>query len=88
MQPKNEADQDVENFPTKVDNQLAYVYWYVDLADARPTEGQRERYIDLKEELRVILSRLQTLINTDLAAFNDKVREMGVAPVIVGEGKD
>jgi hypothetical protein len=63
--------------------QLAYVYWYVDLADARPTEGQRERYIDLKEELHVILSRLQTLVDTDLAAFNDRIREMGVEPVIL-----
>jgi hypothetical protein len=83
MQPKNEADQDTENFPTKVDNQLAYVYWYVDMADARPTEGQRERYLDLKEELRVLLSRLQTLIDTDLAAFNDSVRAMGVEPVVL-----
>lgn len=88
MQPKNEADQDVENFPTKVDNQLAYVYWFVDMADARPTDGQRERYLDLKEELRVILSRLQTLMDTDLGAFNDRVREMGVAPVILSKGME
>jgi hypothetical protein len=42
----------------------------------------------LKEELRVILSKLQTFMDTDLAAFNDRVREMGVAPVILSKGKE
>jgi hypothetical protein len=63
-------------------------YWFVDMADARPTDGQRERYLDLKEELRVILSGLQTFMDTDLAAFSDRVREMGVAPVILSKGKE
>ena len=53
------------------------------MADARPTEGQRERYVDLKEELRVILSKLQGLIETDLAAFNNRVRGIGAQPIIL-----
>ena len=41
MQSRNEADQDTENYPTKLDNQLAYIYTHLDFTDSRPTEGQR-----------------------------------------------
>ncbi len=82
MQPKNEADQDVENFPTKIDNQLAYVYWLVDQADARPTEGQMSRYQDLKAELAAVLARLDEALDVDLAAFESLAREKGAAAVL------
>jgi chromosome segregation ATPase len=83
MQPKNEADQDVENFPTKLDNQLAYVYWLVDQADARPTEGQRSRYQDLKRDLAAVHARLDGVIDADLAAFESLAREKGATPVLL-----
>lgn len=82
MQTKNEADQDVENFPTKVDNQLAYVYGLVGEADARPTAGQRERATDLKREAEAILSRLDQVIAADVAALNLAARDRGAVPVI------
>jgi len=83
MQPKNEADQDVENFPTKLDNQLAYVYGLVGEMDARPTDGQVERYADLKKEIEPVLARLQTLVATDVADFNRTATTAGAAPVVV-----
>jgi photosystem II stability/assembly factor-like uncharacterized protein len=83
MQPKNSADQDVENFPTKLDAQLAYVYWLVDQADARPTEGQRSRYQDLKKDLAAVLDRLDALVAGDVAAFEALAREKGATPVLL-----
>jgi hypothetical protein len=83
MQPRNQADQDVENFPTKIDNQLAYVYWLVDQADARPTEGQKSRYQDLKRDLAGVLARLEGSIRSDLAAFQSLARERGATPVML-----
>lgn len=83
MQPKNSADQDVENFPTKLDAQLAYVYWLVDQADTRPTEGQRNRYHDLKEALTAVLSRLDGLVDSDLAELEALAREKGATPVLL-----
>jgi hypothetical protein len=82
MQTKNEADQDVENFPTKVDNQLAYVYGLVGETDARPTAGQRERAADLKKEAQSILARLQQVTATDVAALNSAAAAQGAAAVI------
>jgi hypothetical protein len=87
MQTRNEADQDVENFPTKVDNQLAYVYGLVGDADTRPTESQVERYRDLEKEARGILARLKELQDADLPAFNRLAAEKGGGPVIVPKPK-
>ncbi|MFY9549729.1 MAG: hypothetical protein WAU32_01145, partial [Thermoanaerobaculia bacterium] len=82
MQTKNEADQDVENFPTKLDNQLAYVYGLVGETDARPTDGQVERYADIKKELDPVLERLRRVVAEDVAAFNRTATAAGAAPII------
>jgi hypothetical protein len=82
MQTRNEADQDVENFPTRVDNQLAYVYGLVGEADARPTAGQRERAADLEREAQAILARLDDVVAREVAAFNAAAQAQGAAPVI------
>jgi hypothetical protein len=83
MQPKNEADQDVENFPTKIDNQLAYVYGLVGETDARPSAGQRERAADLKRELDAALAKLDRVIAADVAAFDVAAAKLGGGPLIV-----
>jgi len=83
MQTRNEADQDVENFPTRVDNQLAYVYGLVGETDARPTAGQRERAADLEKEAGEILARLDDAIARDVAALNALAAARGAAGVLV-----
>jgi hypothetical protein len=83
MQTKNEADQDVENFPTKLDNQLAYVYGLVGETDARPTAGERERAADLKKEAGTVLARLQSVIATEIAGLNAAAAEKGATAILV-----
>jgi photosystem II stability/assembly factor-like uncharacterized protein len=83
MQTRNEADQDVENFPTKIDNQLAYVYGLVGEVDARPTEGQLERFRDVEKQLDAVLARLKRILAEDVAAFNRAATAGGVAPILV-----
>jgi hypothetical protein len=83
MQPRNQADQDTENFPTKLDNQLAYVYWKVAEPDAPPTAGQVERVADLLREKDVLLGRVRALVDRDVAAFNDLARRRGAAPITI-----
>ena len=81
MQPKNAADQDVENFPTKLDNQIAYVYWKVGEPDARPTDGQAERVADLAKEKDALLGRLRQIVEVDVAEFNRAAEQRGAAPI-------
>jgi photosystem II stability/assembly factor-like uncharacterized protein len=85
MQPRNEADQDTENYPTKIDNQLAYIYMHLDYSDSRPTEGQKERVNDLFKEIDVQLAKLKSVLQTDVAAFNKLAVAAGVTPVSVGK---
>jgi regulator of sirC expression with transglutaminase-like and TPR domain len=83
MQPRNQADQDTENFPSKLDNQLAYVYWKLAEPDAAPTAGQAERIADLLREKDVLLGRVRELVDREVAAFNDLARRRGAAPITV-----
>jgi len=83
MQPKNTADQDTENFPTQLDNQLAYIYMKLDATDFRPTDGQVERFHDLEREKESLLRELRDILDTDLAAFNTLVQELGTPPIIL-----
>jgi polyhydroxyalkanoate synthesis regulator phasin len=85
MQSRNEADQDTENFPTKLDNQLAYVYTHLDFGDNRPTEGQKERVNDLNKEIDVQLAKLKAIIQTDVAAFNKLALAAGLSRVMVAK---
>jgi len=82
MQPKNEADQDTENFPTKVDNQLAYVYMWLDASDSRPTDGDLERVSDLEKELDALGAELQKVLDTGVAAFEQAARERGAGGIL------
>ncbi|MCI0618637.1 hypothetical protein L0244_37140, partial [bacterium] len=85
MQSRNEADQDTENYPTKLDNQLAYIYLHLDYTDSRPTEGQKERVNDLNKEIDVQLANLKSIVQTDVAAFNKLALAAGGSPVLVGK---
>lgn len=73
IQTRAESFQDVINYPPRLDNQLAYLYGYVAGPDGRPTEGARQRYQDLQAEWADVRSRLQALMETEVAAFNDRV---------------
>jgi hypothetical protein len=80
MQPKMAAMQDVENFPQKVDAQLAYVYWWVDQVDQRPTAGQYQRYRDLKARIDPIIGGLRRALATDLPRFDARLKAAGAGP--------
>ena len=82
MQTKNEADQDVENFPTKLDNRLAYVYGLVAEIDAPPLAGHVERLRDLERELETVLARLAIIVEKDVAEFNSRARAAGAEPIL------
>jgi hypothetical protein len=82
MQPKNEADQDTENFPTKLDNQLAYVYMLLSLTDSKPTDGERERVADLKKGISEQLSKLEGIVSKEVVEFNREAAEAGVTPIV------
>jgi len=83
MQTQNESHQDPLNFPPQLDNQYAYLYGYVANAQGPPTEGARERLADVNDAWRDLRGQLQSVLSTDVPAFNEQVRELGSEPVFV-----
>ena len=84
MQTRNESHQDPLNYPPRLDNQYAYLYGYVAGPDGSPTEGARERFRVLnREEWAPLRERLQTILNTDVPRFNERVRALASDPVFI-----
>jgi photosystem II stability/assembly factor-like uncharacterized protein len=82
-QTKAESGQDMINFPPQLSNQLTYLYGRLSQAYGPPTAQERDRLAELEEELAMHRGALQAVLDTDLAAFNAKVSELGVGPVVL-----
>ena len=83
IQTRAETNQDLLNFPPRLDDQLAYLYSHVYQAYGRPTEGSYQRLEDLRLQIGPHLEAIQQILESDLAAFDDALRETGIPAVIV-----
>jgi hypothetical protein len=83
-----ESNQDVLNFPPRLDAQLVALLGAVESADGEPTAGARERFADLRAELDRQLAELDAVAAADLERFNDLVRQTGAPPVLVPQRRD
>ncbi|MGI9060661.1 MAG: WD40/YVTN/BNR-like repeat-containing protein [Ktedonobacteraceae bacterium] len=82
IQVKAKTRQDTLNHPAKLNAKLAALSGTVGSADAAPTRQEYELFDALAARVDVQLKRLQTVIDTDVAAFNNLIREQGVSAVI------
>lgn len=69
-QVKNVSPQDPLNFPIKLNNRLAYLQKSTESGDGLPTQGQRDVFALLAEELDSLLTALEAIIASDLPAMN------------------
>jgi hypothetical protein len=83
IQARAESAQDVLNYPPRLDGQWIGLLGVIESADAPPTAGALERYDDLRQELDLRLAELRAVMDTELAAFNERVRALAVPPVLV-----
>ncbi|WP_419166846.1 WD40/YVTN/BNR-like repeat-containing protein [Candidatus Palauibacter sp.] len=83
FQTQNRAGQDPLNFPPMLDNEIANLYGYISSTYDRPNQVAGTRADELEAELGEWLGTLQQIIDTDVAAFNNRLREAGVPGVIV-----
>ena len=82
IQTRNESGQDPINFPSMLDDQLAYLYSHVNSSYGRPTEGAYQRYEDMVEVTDPYLERVDGEILEQVGAFNEVLRQAGVGPVV------
>jgi photosystem II stability/assembly factor-like uncharacterized protein len=82
-QTKNQSNQDPLNYPIRLNNKLSALAGVVASADASPTASAYAVYDDLARRLDGELVRLKQILDTDLPAFNQLVRDKGVPAVVV-----
>jgi photosystem II stability/assembly factor-like uncharacterized protein len=71
------------NVPTRLNAKLAFLAGALGSADAAPTRQEREVFDLLKGQVEEQLTALDDLLQRDLAAFNDAVRQAAVPAVVV-----
>jgi photosystem II stability/assembly factor-like uncharacterized protein len=80
-QTKNRSGQDPLNFPIRLNNKLAHVLGVVSSSDNQPTAQSNMVYEDLATRVNVQIKTLESLLASDLAAFNKLVRESNVPAI-------
>ncbi len=83
IQTKSESGQDPINYPSMIDDQIAYLYSVVNGNEGGATEGAMQRFEDLKKELQPILDELKKLYNEDLESFNNLLINSSLGGVLI-----
>lgn len=84
IQHKAKAQQDLLNFPIKLNNKLAALgAWVVESSEGAPTQQALAVFADLSAQVDAHLQQLKQVIETDVAAFNRLIRELEVPAVII-----
>ena len=86
-QTKNQSRQDPLNFPIRLNNKLAAVAGIASSGDYRPTDQAISVKNTLTAQIDAQLAKLQEVMDTDLPAFNQMVRDAAVPAVIVDTKK-
>ncbi len=82
-QTKNESMQDPLNFQPMLDNRIANLYGIVLSTDAKPTAVAHEHYETLKTEFQGYERELESVLASELTAFNQTVSGKNLAPILV-----
>jgi hypothetical protein len=82
-QTKNQSSQDPLNFPIRLNNKLAALGGVVGGADAAPTSQSYTVYDELVTQIDAQLQKLSQLMQTDVPAFNQLVRDQNIPAVVV-----
>ena len=83
IQIKNESGQDPINYPSMIDDQLAYLYSVVNSLEGRPGQGAYQRYQDLKTQLKPLLEELDKIIEVDTQHLSQLIEESGMGGIII-----
>jgi len=82
-QTKNQSNQDPLNYPIRLNNKLAALAGVVGSAEAAPTAQSYAVYDELVTQIDAQLQKLAQIMKTDVAAFNQLVRDQNIPAVVV-----
>ena len=82
-QTKNQSNQDPLNYPIRLNNKLAALAGVVGSAEAAPTAQSYAVYDELVTQIDAQLQKFAQVMKTDVAAFNQLVRDQNIPAVVV-----
>jgi photosystem II stability/assembly factor-like uncharacterized protein len=85
IQTKSEVGQDPINYPSQIDDQMAYLYSIVNNQDDRPNAGCYERLADLKKAFEPLYNQLKALRTTEMGNFNRLLQQQGIQLIMTKE---
>lgn len=91
IQTKSESGQDPIRFAGQLDNELTELYTNLTGIDSyiyggpegRPTRGAMERMSDVMKVWTPLSARLRTILETDVPAFNELLRRLGLGAIVL-----
>jgi photosystem II stability/assembly factor-like uncharacterized protein len=85
IQTKAKSNQDVLNYPIRLNNYLVALGGVVGSADSAPTQVSYEVFDMLSKQLDEQLARWKSVLSTDVPAYNDVVRKQEVPAIILNK---
>lgn len=82
IQTKSESRQDPINYPSRIDDQFAYLYSTLNSKDDAAGKGAEQRLEDLQSELEPLLKRLEEIIET-VQELNQKLKQSSIQVIEV-----
>tara|TARA_A100000171_G_scaffold52746_1_gene72763 strand:+ start:8740 stop:11898 length:3159 start_codon:yes stop_codon:yes gene_type:complete len=82
-QTKNESGQDPLNFPIRLNNKLAALNGVVGSGHYAPTAQAETVRIELTKQIDAELAKLKTIMQNDLPAFNELVKQKSVDAIVI-----
>ena len=75
--------QDVVRYPKMIGEKLSYLAENVQISDFKPADSYYDVYQVLKKRLDQVGDDYDTLINTDLNQFIEKMNSMGINTIVL-----
>jgi photosystem II stability/assembly factor-like uncharacterized protein len=83
IQTKAKSDEDVLNFPVRLNNDLAALGGVVGSADSAPTAQSYEVFDTVSKAVDEQLTKWKAIVSSDVAAYNNLMKQQDVPAVIL-----
>jgi hypothetical protein len=83
VQTKARSNQDVLNYPIRLNNYLAALRGVVESSEGAPTQASYDVYEMLNKQLDEQLGKWKQILATDVPAYNDTVQKQSVPAIIL-----
>jgi hypothetical protein len=85
-QTKAKSEQDVLNFPIRLDDKISGLYDFASSGNAAPARQVKETYAELSAQVDAALNKLKTIMDVDVVKLNEMIRQKALP--IIGDKKE